>query len=113
MSKLEEFLDLVKEYPNLPVVPMVDCDFSWGEYCRCAGEFGSAYLDTIYVDDERIWDITDKEELIEIEADRFCDEHECEMNEQILEIARKNVDGYPWKKVIIVNVDPSNPEEIK
>lgn len=58
-EKVKELLRLVKENPDLPIVPMVDCDVV-GEDCgRWMGAFGSASVGEYALFNDRYYDDRD------------------------------------------------------
>lgn len=105
-THLAQLLDLMKENPHLPVVPMVQseivCDDSFAYWM---GRWGSARVDLYLVTDSRILfkgddDIYDS--LLHImDADK--------LDNMTMEEMVKAYDDLPWKKAIIVYID--TPEE--
>ena len=80
MKDHKEFLKIVAENPDLPIVCMVDsdivCDDSFG---RWMGEFGAAYVgEYAIIDDDEGMIFDDREEFKE----RFYDSHDDELCEQ-------------------------------
>lgn len=59
----KEFLRLIEENPNLPIVPMVDCEIVGDGYGRWLGAFGYAYVGEYALYDDRFYD--DREEFKE------------------------------------------------
>ena len=120
MSKLEELLQLIKENPELPVIPMVDGDLCGGEYGRYFGEIGFCQIGEYVVCDERVY--FDREEFIEDLYD-WNDEDLCkhfgfvpylpnEFTTWANKVAEKKIDDYlqtvanrVFKPAIIVNID--------
>lgn len=105
-ERVKELLKLIEENPHLRIVPMVDSEivaddgFSWW-----VGSFGKAQVDDIYSSDERLHlRSEDEDSLIE----DLCDNMEVEDNltdDEIYELAKKEVSEYEWEKVITVKID--------
>ncbi|MBR0027596.1 MAG: hypothetical protein IJP58_03005 [Clostridia bacterium] len=99
----EELFKLMRENPDLPVVPMVhqDCteyeDFGW---YLCS--WGSAEIDEYLIVDERVfrkgWD--DEEFVVEA---LFGYENMMLMTDEEVKTAYENAD---WEKAIMVNIIP-------
>lgn len=99
--KLAQLLDLMKENPHLPVVPMVDsevvADDTWG-YWR--GSWDHASLDMYYEAEERIYfyDEHDIEDLVT--TVKGWDWYETATDDEALEAYRE----LPWVKCIVVYI---------
>lgn len=94
-------LNLIKENPELRIVPMVDSDvIASDEFSSWVGSFGKAEIDLIWNDDERIYiNSHDEEELIQI----VLDDIDPEVDDSIAEtMAEEKVKSYKWEKVIVV-----------
>ena len=94
-------LDLIKENPDLPIVPMVDGEIvASDEHTSWLGSFGTAEIDHIWNNGERIYiDSHDEDELIQ----NILDEIPAEVDDKIAETtAIEAVKNYEWEKVIIV-----------
>lgn len=120
MSKLEELLQLIKENPELPVIPMVDGDLCGDEYGRYIGEIGRCYIGAYVICDERVY--FDREEFTENLYD-LNDEDLCkhfgfepyganDFTTWANKVAEKKLDDYlnavaerVFKPAIIVNID--------
>jgi hypothetical protein len=75
-SNTEKFLQLVKENPTLPIVPMVYYEVVGEDYGSWVGSFGSAYVGEYTMFYDRYFD--DREEFKEYYYD-YHDEELCEM----------------------------------
>lgn len=113
-KNLEQFIDLVKQNPDLEVICMVDqeivpCD----DYARYMADIGKSSVDEYYLKDERIYLKSD--DLEEIEEDlenniyhEFYDTKEPLIEEEEQELkyeVYKAMKKIPWKKAIILNID--------
>ena len=72
----KEFLKLVEENPDLPVVPMVDYEIVGDGYGRWLGAFGHAYVGEYALYDDRYYD--DREEFKE----RYYDNNDEDLEER-------------------------------
>lgn len=55
-NNIELLLNLIKENPELEIVPMVDGEVCQGdEYSYWMGKWGSAIIDQVYHSDDRIY----------------------------------------------------------
>lgn len=122
-------LNLIKENPDLPVVPMVDYDVVGDGYGRWLGSFGNCYVGEYTDYDERFYD--DREEFEERYYNNNDKELENKFNynpritEYSVEIGKRTKEEYEencknenllneylhtisdkyFKKAIIVNID--------
>ena len=110
MNNTQEFLELVKQNPDLPIVPMVDSDVCCGdEYGWWLGSFGSASIDE-YISIEMRGELRffTKGEQCEIEeyfADNLADERDYDLHAtEIDRIAHEKAEALPWVKAIIVKI---------
>lgn len=111
-ENVKTLLDLVKENPDLRILPMVDYEVVGGDdYSNWGGSFGKAEIDYTWNNGERIHFMShDFEELIENEVERldnaaqvFSEKHPLwRSNEERAEKMVKNLD---WEKVIVVQID--------
>lgn len=105
-ENIEKLLQLIKENPDLPIMPMVDGDVVCSsDYGHWIGKFGSCKLDEYLIDD---WNGNG--------CVRFkSNEYDYEIIESIAEFKYSGtVDGYEkakkeiesmWKKVIVVYIN--------
>ena len=101
-ERINNLLELIKENPNLPIVPMVDSQICAGDdYAWWMGSWGSACIDEYLHDDERIYfRCDDEDELI----DKVCDNTE-DYPDITEEEAEKIVNNYNWTKCICVQIE--------
>lgn len=105
-ENLNNLLQLIKENPDLPIVPAVDSEICWGDYARYIGNWGCAYIDEYLIAktyDERLLYKSDNDIYDTLERYLTTEEFENlpESDEKCEEIYR----NLPWKKVIFVNID--------
>ena len=128
-NKIQLLLQLIKENPDLPVIPMVYYEVVDGDYNRWMGSIGDCYVGEYAILNERYYEDRD-----EFEED-YYDYNMEEINEQfgynpctfkididmglitkeeyeLNEMANKKIDEYLeviadkyFKKAIIVNID--------
>ena len=107
-QNFEKLLRLKQENPNLPIIPMVDCEIVMGdEYCRWMGAWGSSSIEQYLMGKERVYFREDNDEC-EVETlvsevfgyDAYENMSDAEANRAYAEM--------PWKKAIIVNIDIPN-----
>lgn len=100
-EKLEALLQLMKENPDLPVVPMVDSEVVGGEYgARWMGSWGRAYIDRYWRGEERLYfyDENDTEDVLE--ETKGWDWMDEATDAEALEVYR----GLPWVQCIVVDI---------
>ena len=98
---LAQLLDLMKENPHLPIVPMVDAEVVADDmYAFWLGSWHSSSIDKYYKGDERVYfyDERDMEDLL-VET-KGWDWLETSSDEEDLEAYR----SLPWVKCIVVYI---------
>lgn len=116
MNKIEQqkenmvkLLELVKENPDLRILPMVEYEVCGGDDFACwAGAFGKAEIEDVWLDEtgERGHFMSDDfDDLVEYKKDNFSDEEVAGMtDDEIDALAVQKVDALPWEKVIVVRI---------
>ena len=56
MTKIQKFLKLISENPDLPIIPMVDHEVVCEDCGRWLGSFGNAYVDEYVLFNDRYYD---------------------------------------------------------
>lgn len=111
MNYTHELLQLIKEHPDLPIVPMVAGDIAADDDGYWAAAWGEATVDEYLIADryERILFKSDYDmyEVLDLylspqKYDSLKDEAEC----------RKEYDSLPWEKAIIVYIEASATKEV-
>lgn len=100
-ENVQSLLDLIKENPELKIVPMVDTEIVADDgYSTWMGSFGKAEIDYIWNSGERIFfKSQDEEDLVQ----NILDEIPLEIDDAIAEITANDiVEKYEWEKVIVV-----------
>lgn len=108
MAKHDELFKLIKENPDLEIVPMV-CN----EVCNSddhrywMGEWGKCSVDEYFVGDERVWVREDDcEDLVQQLIDeKFLSEWKGKTEEEMEKLAGEIIDGYSWVKCIVIYID--------
>lgn len=108
-ENVQILLDLIKENPELKIVPMVDSEIVADDgYSSWLGSFGKSEIDYTFNNGERIYfKSIDEEELIEDQIENIESEaqvlHESHpLWRPIEERAAERVKEYRWEKVIAV-----------
>ena len=110
-KNIAELLKLIQENPDLPIIPMVDgeavCDDSgywvaaWGKAVIEEFIINPKHGDMMFKSDDDVFDTLEKW----LSAEEFEklpeDEAEC----------RQYYEKLPWKKAILVYIDPAESEE--
>lgn len=107
-ENIKHLLELVKENPDLEIIPMVDTE------CVCSDDFGSwmatwgnAKVDRIYCSDERVYiESEDYDELVEDWIDNNYEDYPNFSDDELQKLAEEKVNGYEWEKVIVVRINP-------
>lgn len=100
----EEFLALMAENPDLPVVPMVYCEVVSEDYGRWLGAWGSSYIGEYLLGEEQVYfrEDDDPSEVEKVLSEKYGFDYYLDMND---EQEAKAYAGLPWIKAIIVNID--------
>lgn len=102
----EELFELMRENPELPVVPMVDAEIVADDgYARWLGAWGSSEVGEYVIGEEKVH-FREKDDFEEVErtltdGEVSYDEFEAMSDEE----AEAAYAGLPWIKAIIVNID--------
>lgn len=108
-ARTNEFINLVKENPDMPIIPMVDAEVVGGDDYGCwMGCFGYSRVEDVYLGSERlhIKDDEDEEEVL-------CDLAECKYcrtpdGKDIYDLPEEEWDALyksiPWIKAIVVYI---------
>ena len=104
-DKVIPFLELVRQNPDLPIIPFVDNDAVCADYSTTVCAFGGAEVKTFVCYDERIYFEDDLNDLISKYYEGIGDYLDCSpdfSDDEILVLAHEWVKALPWKKAIIV-----------
>lgn len=102
MNNIEKLIKLVKENPDLPVIPMVETEVvAEDTYPRWMASFGDCRVGDFYMSEEKVY--TDKNNLVEdlVENEYFDLD---KPDEEIWRIAERQANKL-MTKAIIVNID--------
>lgn len=109
-ENLKELFKLIKEHPDLPIVPMVDADIVADDSGYWLGGWGSASIDK-YLPHEygMIFYEQGRPDVVDI-FEKFFDYEKCGISEEMpdseaLPIMREKVDSLNWIEAIIINID--------
>lgn len=109
-DKTKEFLELVKQNPDLPIVPMVDSEIVAEDgYNYWLGSFGSASVNSYvcidyYNGDSRFFTKDEQDAVEEYLADKIIDEWEGEelSDAEVSKMAHEQAEALPWVEAIVV-----------
>ena len=112
MNKYADLLQLIKENPNLPVIPIVNSEVVGDEYGTWIASFGSAYVGEYTLYKDRYYDDRDdfKEAYYDYNSEalniRFdYDPLRKKKNEEALEKYLEEVAENCFIKAILVNIN--------
>lgn len=105
-NNVNQLLKLIKENPELEIVPMVDSEIGGDDYSYYMGEWGTPEIDEYHCSDDRIYfKGQDFDELVE----RFIDnnyeyyKHLCDY--ELQEVAEKEINNLQWIKAIVIHIN--------
>ena len=104
--KLEQLLDLIKENPHLPIVPMVNSEIVADDgYAYWLGSWGTASIEKYYHGEERIYFYNERDMEDVLVETKGWDWLDTSSEEEDLEAYRSQ----PWIECIVVYIEL--PEE--
>lgn len=99
---LRELLHLVEENPDLPVIPMVECEVVPDDGCeRWISSFGAARV-TEYIQGKEYTHFRDTSDVEDVIADVFDKQFFAKLTDQGAKVLFETLE---WKQVIVVNID--------
>lgn len=104
-TNIKKLIKLINTYPQLPVIPMVDCEIVADDDCkRWMGSIGDAKIGDFCIWNDKVY--TDKEKLIQdiIDEEYLFSEGS---DEEIMKAAKNDADEIMFK-AIILNIDLPN-----
>lgn len=105
-ENVNALLQLIKENPDLPIVPMVAtecvCDDS---YRYWMAEWSRAVVTKYWCSDERIYQYDDFDELVEDWIDNNYENYEGLSDDELTKLAEDKVNDYEWVDAIIVYIE--------
>lgn len=106
-EKIKNLLQLIQENPEFEILPMVETEVVGGDdYSWWAGSWGKARLDEAYFAEEMIYFKSHSyDSLVDEKADELWDSYSELSNDELYEKAKAIVDGYEWKKIIVVRIE--------
>ena len=110
MSKVEELLELIKENPDLPIVPMVGSEVVAGDdYGYWIGSWGTCEVTEYYLGNERVHfkDPADEEEVLgDLQGCRWgCTPDGKDIYDLSDEEWDELYKSIPWIKCIVVYIE--------
>lgn len=106
-KNVNELIKLIKENPELEIVPMVDYDIVAGDdYSYWMAEWGTAKIDEYYHLDERIYfKEQDFEELVYDFTESNYKKYNNLTYEEFEQLAKEKINNLKWVKAIVVYIN--------
>ena len=105
MSRITEFIELVKANPDLPIIPMVDAEIIGDDYGYWLGEWGHCEVTEYYNGKEKIHFKNDDDEDVLTDI-CGCEYGHDPKGRDIYELSDEEWDklyaSIPWEKAIVV-----------
>lgn len=115
MSNIEQFLQLVKENPDLPIVPMVDSEVVCDDtYTYWTGGWGHSEVTEYYIGEEGIHFRDDDEEDVlkdMVGCKYYCTSDGRDITDLSDEEWNALYQSIPWKKVLVVYI--TTPDDLR
>ena len=105
MQNIEKLLKLIKENPELPIIPMVSNDVCSDDSGYWEGEWGSAYVDEFLYCPLRNYIAFKNDDDVYDTLERYLRPDEFERLPESEDECREIYNQLPWKKAIIVNIE--------
>lgn len=105
-SNVNKLLKLIKENPELEIVPMVDSEIGGHDYSYYTAEWGAAEIDEYHCSDERIYfKEQDFEELVNEFIDNNHEEYNDLTDEELEKLSEEKINNLGWVKAIVVHIN--------
>ena len=105
-ERIGVLLELVKENPELKIVPMVDGESGGDDYSYYMGRWGESKIDEVYLEDERIYFRSlDSDELGELIFERLWSGNKEWESEYVEKKTEEKMSEINWEKVIVVYIE--------
>ncbi len=101
----EELFRLMRENPELPVVPMVDGEIPGDDSGYWLGAWGSAMIDEYLLTNNREWMVFKSDGDVFDVLERHLSDEEFEKLPETEEECRKVYNSLPWTKAIIIYIE--------
>lgn len=112
MTKTQELLDLIRENPGLPVLPMVDCEVVADDYAYWMGSWGTSEVTEYYIGREKVHFKSDDAEdvLTDMKDCRYgCTKDGRDIYDDLTDEEWDELfNSLPWKKAIVVYIGTPN-----
>lgn len=103
MSNIDKLLDLIKENPELPVIPMVGEEIPGYEWGYWIADWGQLRIDEYLISKDRVFFKSDGDVFGVLE--RFLPTEDYENLPDDESKCRPYYDKLPWIKAIVVNIE--------
>ena len=94
MSKVEELLKLMKDNPDLPIVPMVNFEVVGDEFSYWMGSWGRSEVGEYYIGEERVHFRGDEDEECVLADMQGCNFYETKDGRDITDLSDEE-----WKEL--------------
>lgn len=101
----EELFNLMRENPELPVVPMVDGEIAGDDSGYWLGAWGCARVDEYLLTQNSEWMVFKSDDDVFDVLERHLTDEEFEKLPETEEECRPYYDALPWTKAIIVYIN--------
>ena len=109
-QKAEQLLNLIRENPDLPIVPMVDNDVvGYGNYGYWLGKWGEAEVTEYYLGEDEVHFRNEDEEIVLMDL-KGCEFGSDPQGRDICDLSNEEwkalYESIPWTKCIAVYIWP-------
>ena len=115
MSKIEDFIKLVQENPDLPIIPMVDSEVVCDDtYTYWMGGWGHSEVTEYYVGEEGIhFKDDDEEDVLKdmVGCKYYCTPDGRDITDLSDEEWNALYQSIPWKKALVVYI--TTPDDLR
>lgn len=101
----EEFLKLIQENPDIPIVPMVDGKIPWDDCGYWIGAWGSARIDEYLLVNNSEYVVFKSDDDVFDVLERYLSDEEFEKLPETESECRPIYDALPWTKAIVVYIE--------
>ncbi len=108
-QNIEELFKLLRENPDLPIVPMVNGEIPESDSGYWVGAWGGSHIDEYILCKNREWMALKSDDDVFGVLERYLSDEELEKLPETESECRPYYDALPWTKAIIVYID--FPEE--
>ena len=105
-ENIANLLKLIQENPDMEILPMVDSNIVLDDgYHYWTAKWGSAKVTKYWIDDCRIYEYDDLEDLVEEWVDNNYEDYEDLSDDELFDLAEDRIKSQDWKPAIIVYIN--------